>query len=425
MAGGVGTDCRQNPLIQPWSRRDRRVPASSTCEDGLVTELLRPLVGYIPSSEFGSNVVGPPSALLTSEQKNAAKRDPLSFRYTAGRKAGGSQQEALSWLEGSVGSGALLPIGPSVVVYRQSQDENASTGILADLSIAAYDSGQVKPHERTIAVTRRKMAEYMRTTRMYGNPPVTAAPPDVEFEEIIAAPTSRPPDSAFKTVDGTLHELWVVDGGQADELCSSCPSAVYITDGHHRLASASVVAAEESRSDARIPAGVFPPGEFRLRSYARCLSDPGLDPDVAVARLAESLEIAEVAPEDAVPGHTLEFGAKIGSRHFLIRIPDNLVPHDHYASLNTNLLQNLILAPVFGIENPRTDKRLQFVADLGDTPRTCTRFDAWLLPYPLLVSDVMTVADSSLTMPAKSTWLAPKLPSGLVIRPIGGHRPTR
>ncbi|MDX1469321.1 MAG: DUF1015 family protein [Acidimicrobiia bacterium] len=384
-----------------------------------MTELLRPFSGYIPESSFGPRVVGPPSATLTTEQKAEASADPWSFRFTAGRKAGCSQKEAMEWLENAVHDRVLLPIGPAVVVYRQERDEFTATGILCDLSLAAYRSGRVKRHEKTITKTQNKMARYMRTTRVYGNPPVTAIPRNQALAEAMAGHASRDPDSSFATVDGIAHDLWVVGGRDATELCEFIDSDLYITDGHHRLAAASLVADEEGSADARIPVGVFSGDEFRLEAFARCVFDSELDVDHAIEAIRSELVLEEVTSEQAAPRSRHEFGARIGNRYFRMSMPPDRIPGDHHSSLNTNLLQELVLAPVFGIDKPRQDKRLKFAPDLGRGREACPDADAWFLPFPLEVTDVVRVADAGQAMPPKSTRFVPKLPSGLVIRPIG------
>lgn len=383
-----------------------------------VTELLQPFVGYIPASDFGRRVVGPPSATLTDEQKEAAIGDALSFRQSAGRKAGCSSAEAENWLDGLLSDGALLETGPGVVVYRQEAGDFVAEGIIADVSLDAYKAGRVKRHEKTIAKTQGKMAEYMRTTRLFGNPTVTAFPPKSEVEEAIKSHTVREPTSTFTTVDAIKHHLWHVGGDAAYRLCRLIDTDLYITDGHHRLAAAALVASDEGRPDARIPVGVFSAGEFRLRSFARCITDTDFDATAVITALRTAFELEEVAMEEAFPRSRYEFGAKIRDRYFRLRIPHDRIPADHYGSLNTNLIQDLVLGPVFGVTHPRLDKRLKFVANLGDIGESCAVSDAWFLPFPLEVSDVMAVANSDRTMPAKSTWFAPKLPSGLVIRPL-------
>lgn len=384
----------------------------------IVDDLLRPFTGYIPASEFGHRVVGPAAVMMSAEQREVAREDPLSFRHAAGRRAKQPKEEVIDWLESCRNQGVVLPVGPAGIIYRQQKGDFSATGIIGELSLDAYKSGRVRRHEKTITKTELKMAEYMRRTRIYGNPPVMAFRPNATIEADLAEYTRREHDTAFTSVNGNFHQLWTVPGDAAAELCGKLDDPLYIMDGHHRLAAASLLATEEGRDGARMPAGVFPAGELRLRSFARCVVDSELDTERAIRRLRSELELEEVGEFEARPSGRFEFGARIGNKFFRIRIPRDLVPDDPYASLDVNLLQDLILGPVFGIRDPDLDKRLRFVADLKDSKHANIEAEVWILPHPVAASDVMAVADSGRAMPPKSTWFVPKLPSGLVIRPL-------
>lgn len=379
--------------------------------------LIEPFTGYVPVSEFAPRIVGPPVSTLSPDQRKAARSDPLSFRHVVGRGAGAPKKEAQAWLQACRDAGALAPVGPAVFVYRLAKGDLVTTGIVADVSVAAYDSGLVKRHETTIAKTERKMARYMRSTRISGNPVALAHRENAGLGATIAAHSSRDPDFTFTAADGYVHSMWVVEGEEADEMCRRFQDTLYITDGHHRLAAASVVANQEARMNPHIPAGLFSADELRLRSFARCVIDPELDVVAALDRLRSEHHLEEVSEGEARPGSRLEYGVRIGGGSYLLRIDEARVPDDLFRSLDVNLLQDLILEPVFGILNPRQDGRLHFIADVpqrrGDRHIEC---GASFLPYPASVEDVMAVADSGRAMPPKSTWFAPKLPSGLVIR---------
>lgn len=385
------------------------------CEDGVVSVLLQPFTGVIPVSEFAHRVVGPPASMLSVDQRDAARLDPLSFRYSVGRSVGAAHSEAVAWLEECQERGVLRPVGPTILVYRQHDGNGSATGIVADVSLGAYNSGLVRRHEKTVGKTRRKMEKYIRSTRIYGNPVALAHQPDVDVDATIAAHTERAADSSFSTPDGLVHELWVVEGSEAMELCRNFDASLYITDGHHRLAAASAVAAEESRPDAYYPAGLFSTSQLRLRSFARCVVDPRLDAGTVIDRLQSEHRMKEVSEPKARPRRRHEFGVKIRGHYFRLRLGDQL---PNPASLDVDLLQDLILGPVFGITDPSADKRLRFVADLPARSRSEVDADVWLLPFPISVDEVMVVADSGRVMPPKSTWFAPKLPSGMAIRPL-------
>jgi uncharacterized protein (DUF1015 family) len=390
-----------------------------------MSALLRPFTGYFPTSVFAHRVVAPQASTLSADQREAARNDPLSFRYSAGRSAGVSQAEAVEWLAECQNQGALRPVGPAVLAYRQGDGDRAVTGIVADVSLSAYNAGLVKRHEKTIAKTARKMADYMRTTRIYGNPVALAHRPRSGVNARIAAHTAREADTIFTTVDGLTRQLWAIEGDEAEELCREFNNVLNITDGHHRLAAAALVATQEGRLDAGLPVGVFSADQLTLRSFARCVVDPDLDADTVIERLRSEHRMQEVSEFEVRPGARFEFGVKIRDRYFKLQIDRRKIPDDHYQSLDVNLLQNMILGPVFGITNPRRDKRLRFVADVPGASEADNHPDAWLLPLPVAVDDVIAVADSGQVMPAKSTWFAPKVPSGLVVRLLDRNQTAR
>lgn len=378
--------------------------------------LLEPFTGFVPEPDFAHRVVGPPVSMLSQDQREEARIDPLSFRHVAGRGAGSSNEEARGWLRTCEQSRALRPVGPMVAVYRLAKGDLVATGIIADVSIAAYDSGRIKPHERTIAKTQGKMASYMRSTRIYGNPVALAHRPHAGISAAIAEQTRREADYSFVAADGFSHALWAVRGDAAHDLCAGYNDELYITDGHHRLAAASAVAAEEGRLDPHLPAGLFAMDELRLASFARCVEDVSIDSAAVIDRLSTEHRLEEVSEIEARPRGRFEYGVRIGDGSYRLHINPDLIPDDLYRSLDVNLLQDLILGPLFGITNARQDDRLRFSADVHTKPNAGKDCSAWFLPFPASIHDVMAVADLGLTMPPKSTWFAPKLPSGLVIR---------
>ncbi len=143
--------------------------------------------------------------------------------------------------------------------------------------------------------------------------------------------------------------------------------------------------------------------------------DPEADFDQLVERLRATHDLIEVSEVEARPTGRHEFGLLVRGRTYRIRLHPDLVPDDVYGALDVNLLQHHVLGPIFGITDPRDDSRLSYIPDRPglDAHGHC---DAWFLPFPPTVADVMAVADAGLTMPPKSTWFAPKVPSGLVVR---------
>jgi uncharacterized protein (DUF1015 family) len=383
-----------------------------------VTPLLQPITGFVPVSEYAHRVVGPPVSMLSPDQAEAARLDPLSFRHVIGRGTGTSNEEAAEWLRTCVDDGVLRAVGPAVFVYRLAKGDLVATGLVVDVSVAAYDSGLIKRHEMTLEDTETRMASHLRSVRISGNPVALAHRPDPEVDDVVAAYTVREPDVSFVAADGYAHSLWTIEGRAATGLCALFNDVLYITDGHHRLAAASLMAAQEGRPDLHIPCALFPSTELRIRGFARCVVDPEADVESIVEALGADHDLIAVTEVEARPTGRAEFGVRLGSRFFRLKIDHGSIPDDRYASMDVNLLQDLVLGPLFGITDPRHDRRLHFLPDThGRHPDSeCA---AWFLPFPTSVADVLAVADAGLTMPPKSTWFAPKLPSGLVVSLLG------
>jgi len=356
--------------------------------------------------------------MLTSEQKQMSRHDNLSFRHVVGRSAGAQYDEAISWLDRCHDHDALQPVESSVIVHRLSRQGFTATGLIAEVSLAGYNAGRVKRHEATIAKTERKMINYMESTRIYGNAVALAHQDDPLIAAAIAKHCRVAADIVFEAIDGAQHELWFVDGDEAATLCASFNDVLYITDGHHRLAAAATLATSEGRTDDHIPAGVFAESELGLWAYARAITDPAVEPTEVIAELQGRFVLEASDLDVPRPTTPRQMGVRIAGRSYLMTIPQALVPADPYDRLDVNLLQDLVLAPLFDLANPRTDRRLDFIADTGDDAHDADSYDAWFLPHPTSVSDVMMVANTERSMPPKSTYFLPKLPSGLVIRPV-------
>lgn len=356
--------------------------------------------------------------MLSPEQRNAPRDDELSFRHMVGRGARSDYTDAMNWLDRSREIGGLLPVESAVLVHRLEREDFSAIGFIADVSLDAYDRGGIKKHEATIAKTQDKMVDYMQSTRLFGNPVALAYRDRPELAQLLDHYSQGAPDLAFESIDRTRHAVWVVGGEDARTVCDGFADMIYITDGHHRLAAAAALAAEEGRSNAYLPAALFAESELTLGAFARAIDDESVVAEDVLDSLRQRFELRQVdqaIPRPAVPH---EIGVRIDDRSFLLTIPEDSVPGDTYESLDVNLLQDLVLEPLFGVTDPRADHRVRFVADTADSDHDVGPDAVWFLPYPAPVSDVMIVADSGRAMPPKSTYFMPKVPSGLVIRRV-------
>jgi uncharacterized protein (DUF1015 family) len=208
--------------------------------------------------------------------------------------------------------------------------------------------------------------------------------------------------------------------------------ALYVADGHHRSASASRARAQLRDANPNHPgeedynyvlAVVFPADQLRILPYNRTVKDlNGRTPEQFLADVRERFDVAENASPDPARG---EFAMYFGGSWYNLRPPAGAVDRDDpIASLDVSVLQDRLLAPVLGVEDPRTDKRVDFVGGIRGTKELVRLVDSGKAAvafsmHPTTLDDLMRIADAGEIMPPKSTWFEPKLRDGLVCHVIG------
>jgi uncharacterized protein (DUF1015 family) len=230
------------------------------------------------------------------------------------------------------------------------------------------------------------------------------------------------------------HTLWVIrETDRIARLAAGFDTmpALYIADGHHRTAAASRVA---SARRARNPkhtgeesynyflAVCFPHHQMRILPYNRVVADlNGMSADAFLQRLGSSFNV-EPSAEAVAPDSPGEFGLYLEGKWYRLFIRAGLIPiRDPVARLDVSLLADHLLAPILGIRDPRTDKRIQFVGGVRGLEELEKQVNAGNMAaafslYPTRMEDLMAVADRGEVMPPKSTWFEPKLADGLVSR---------
>lgn len=397
-----------------------------------MTPFIRPFEAYLPDAGLAPRVVAPPISMLSADQGNFADPDPLSFsRVIGGLPWSAPPNEAAAWLHRMIDEGTFgVTGGPSFFVYELTVDGESAKGFVAEVDLAAYDSGRIMGHEQTLSETETGLANRLAAVRANGSPVALAHRSSPEIHAAIGELSVGPPDLHFTASDGVIHSLWIITDLEATDHLAKTYSDfenLYITDGHHRMAAASRLAAYERRSNPDqtgaephnyVVAVLFSADQLRLRAFTRCVAG---DVDLDVSSLIDCLEpsfTVEPAPVEQVsPRRRGEFGMVVEGCGYRLSIRVDDVPEDSYDSLDVVFLQDHVLGPIFGITDPRSDRRLHFVSDRV-RPDHVMHEDCWVWfePFPTTVGDVMAVADYGLTMPPKSTWFEPKLPSGLVVR---------
>jgi uncharacterized protein (DUF1015 family) len=301
---------------------------------------------------------------------------------------------------------------PSLYAYRLTMGKHRQTGLVAAYSIDEYDSGKIRKHERT-----RKQKEDDRTrhvlTLSAQTGPVFLTYRDVpEIDREIARALEGPKLYDFTAPDGVRHEAWLIaDTAPLVMLFAERVGALYIADGHHRAAAASRARAESRSGDTGFLAVAFPASQLRILPYHRLVRDLGPHSTSGFLKLLGARFAVE--PGDASEPPKGSFGMYLDAKWH------RLMPKEPAASeLDVDLLQRLVLGPLLGISDPRTDGRIDFMGGIRGTGELAARVDAGLAAvafslHPTRIEEVIETSDRGDIMPPKSTWFEPKLRDGL------------
>lgn len=317
-------------------------------------------------------------------------------------------------------------------MYRQQMGNFVQTGIAAVCLVAEYEAGIVRKHELTRPDKEQDRVDHILATGAQTGPVFLVYRQNLAIAALVAAMTVTEPAYDFTTGDEIRHTLWVMKDPAAIAAVEqefAGMERLYIADGHHRAAAAARVShLSKGKQAGSFLTVLFPDDEVHILDYNRVIYDWGsLSPEEFIAQVSNKFIIEPAHPKKAKtgkPNRIHVFGMYLdGVWHRLTPKPGSFDHHDKLASLDVNILQENLLRPVFGIQDPRTDKRIGFVGGirgmaelrrLVDSGRAAVAFSL----FHTSMEELMTVADAGDIMPPKSTWFEPKLRDGIVIHTI-------
>lgn len=322
---------------------------------------------------------------------------------------------------------------PVYYVYREIMNGKVQTGIVAVVAVSDYENGNVVKHELT---RKEKEADRIRHFDVCNcqTEPVFFTYRHKEAIDKITADwiQQHPAVYDFSADDGVRHLLWVINDdtliGRLEESFSALDK-VYIADGHHRTASAAAIGKlrteqglNEGENDPAnyVMAVIFPDHELEIMAYNRIVKMPeGFNREAFLNDLTSDFSV-EKMEGDFLPEKKHSFGVYLVDCWYAITAKPELYQNDDISeNLDAAILQKNVLAPYFNIEDPRTDKRIDFIGGIRgneEIVRRCKEEQSiGFNLYPVEIADLMTVADAGKMMPPKSTWFEPKLRSGLFL----------
>jgi len=411
--------------------------------------VIRPFRAVRPVPELASKVAALPYDVMSSEEARGMVQDnPYSFLHVDKAEIDLERnidlydnkvyEKARDNLKGMIENGVLREDEePRLYIYRQVMGERAQTGIVACASIDDYLNNIIKKHELTRAdkeLDRTKHVDYCDANT---GPIFLTYPAVAEVNGIIANWITREPVYDITAEDGIRHIVWIIDEVKTIEQLVDLFAQVkylYIADGHHRSASAVRVGQQRRQSKPDYSGEeefnsflsvIFPDQDLYIMDYNRVVKDlHGLSADEFMAKVADLFSIKKHEGSDPYkPQNKHQFGMyREGQWYELEAKAGSFDDADPVARLDVSILQNNILRPLLGIEDPRTDKRIDFVGGIRGLKELEKRVDDGMQVafsmYPTTIQDLMDIADAGKVMPPKSTWFEPKLRGGLFIHKL-------
>lgn len=320
-------------------------------------------------------------------------------------------------------------------IYRQQMGSQIQTGIVGVVSAREYDEGKIKKHELTRQDKEDDRINHVNKVDAQTGPVFLTYQSRSQLNAIVDQITKNNPEYDFTAEDGVIHTAWLVtDAGRIEEIKKEFAAidALYIADGHHRAKAASSVARLRRGSDnssksgeyEKVLAVLFPHDQLRVMDYNRAVKDlNGLTPQEFKEKISSAFTITENFASRS-PQQFHDFGMYLQGKWYKLTVKEGTYnDNDPVARLDAAILQEHLLAPVLGINDPRTDDRIKFIGGIRGMAELEKLVDkdgfavAFSL-YPTSIEQVMSVADAGAIMPPKSTWFEPKLRSGMFVHKL-------
>ena len=392
---------------------------------------LNPFAALRPKPDLAHNICELPYDVMSSDEARAmADGNPLSFLHVSKPEIdlppGTDLYSPAVYAKGRenfdklISSGALVQdTQPCYYLYRQIMSGHAQTGLVAAASTQEYLDGTIKKHEFTRPDKEDDRVRHIEALSSQTGPVFLTYKAVPAMDDFVARKTAMPPDVDFTGKDGVRHTSWSVresaDIRFISQQFANIPS-LYIADGHHRSAAAGRVFT--ARHGAGHSGGfltvTFPHNQMQILPYNRVLKDlNGLTPAELLAKLEALCIINPAGTPKPTRKHELGFylGGQWRTLHFR---PQLAATNDPIEKLDVTLLQKFVLDPIFGITDPRTSKRINFVGGIRGTAELEKLVDSGdyacaFSMFPTSIVDLMEIADAGGIMPPKSTWFEPKL----------------
>jgi len=320
---------------------------------------------------------------------------------------------------------------PSLYIYKKTTLNHEYIGVIGGASIEEYDQGKIKKHEQTLTEREATFSNYLKVVEFNAEPVLLFHDNREQLNQLFIKETFARPEYEFTTTDKAKHELWVISDTQIiqdiQDIFENIDD-VYIADGHHRLASSSRFHNESEQKTelkAHFLAYFISSERLNIMDYNRLVKDlNGLSKTQLLEALNDSFIVSKVDSDEIHSRGLHNILMYIDDDWYNLQAKEEVINRDNpVESLDTYILSHYLLKPILGIKSLKTDKRIDFINGSKGILAVKNKVDSGQFTvgfglYPVSPKQLKGVADAGLIMPPKSTWIEPKLRSGLTIYPL-------
>ncbi len=408
---------------------------------------IRPFIAIRPSEDKASRIAALPYDVYNREEaRQEVEREPLSFLRIDRAETqfpvdydmydDKVYQKAHDLLWEMVENGDFVTEESACYyIYELTMNGRVQDGLVACASIDDYQNEVIKKHENTREEKEKDRIRHVDACNAQSGPIYLAYRARQVIREIIAQKKTEAPMYDFTSGDGIRHRVFRIDCPEQIAMIQkefAQVNEIYIADGHHRAASAVKVGMKRREENPEFDGAeefnyflsvLFADEQLMIMDYNRVVKDlNGYTAEEFLQTVSKVFDVTVDDCADHYPSAKGEFTMYLDGKWYRCVVREDDRSAHPVEGLDVSILQNKLLAPILGIEDPKVDARIDFVGGirgLGELERRVAK-DAKVAfaMYPTSIGELFAVADASMLMPPKSTWFEPKLRSGLFIHEI-------
>lgn len=322
---------------------------------------------------------------------------------------------------------------PSFYLYQQINTTHTFTGIIAAISVLDYINGTIKIHEDTITKRENMFKDYLETTGFNADPVLLSYKGNDKINKLLSENTKKHAEYDFTTTDKVSHKLWVLDNKNDISYITQFfkeKNTIYIADGHHRTASSCLLSTQiggiRDSPCNYFMAYLIPENQLNIINFNRLITHRNNNSvQELLTKIQKNYIINKISKHIYKPLKKHEISMYVSGIWYSLIAKKESYNNDCINRLDTMILSNNILSPILGIKNEKIDESihfksgktsLQIIKDMVDSKKYKIAF----ILQPISIQEVKEVANNKKIMPPKSTYIEPKLRSGLIIYSIEG-----